>query len=104
MKQALSAARRAGASEDLQHEILLNTMHELESLSLGVTPPDMAVKIHKTVRQKTSNLDPYKQAKDQATQEALALYPELKKQVSTASDPLEMAVRIAIALTKSLNI
>jgi uncharacterized protein with ATP-grasp and redox domains len=97
MKQALSAARRAGASEDLQHEILLNTMSELRSLPLGITPPEMGFKIHKSVRDKTNNIDPYKQAKDQATQEALAHYPELKKHVSSASDPLEMAVRIAIA-------
>ena len=83
MKQALSAARRAGASKDLQHEILLNTMSELRTLPLGVTPPGMAFKIHKSVRNETNNMDPYKQTKDQATQEALALYPVLKKHVST---------------------
>ena len=97
LKQALSAARRAGASEELQHEILLTVMNDLQSLPSGVTPPEMAYKIHKSVRQKTNTLDPYKQAKDQATQEALALYPELQNKVRTASDPLEMAVRIAIA-------
>ena len=97
MKQALSAARRAGASEELQREILLNTMNELQSLPVGITPPEMAFKIHKSVRQKTNNSDPYKQAKDQATQEALVLYPELKNKVNTAFDPLEVAVRIAIA-------
>ena len=97
LKQALSAARRAGASEELQQEILLTAMNDLQSLPSGVTPPEMAYKIHKSVRQKTNTLDPYKQAKDQATQEALALYPELQNKVCTASDPLEMAVRIAIA-------
>jgi len=97
MKQALSAARRAGASEEVQQEILLNVMDELQSLPLGITPPEMAFKIHKSVRQKTNNHDPYKQAKEQATHEALALYPELNNKVSTASDPLEIAVRIAIA-------
>ncbi|BCG63531.1 MAG: hypothetical protein methR_P1250 [Methyloprofundus sp.] len=45
----------------------------------------------------TNNIDPYREDKDQATQQALALYPELRKKVSGASDPLEMAVRIAIA-------
>lgn len=97
LKQALSAARRAGASEELQQEILLTAMNDLQSLPTGVTPPEMACKIHKSVRQKTNTLDPYKLAKDQATQEALALYPELKNKVRTASDPLEMAARIAIA-------
>lgn len=97
LKQALSAARRAGASEALQQEILLNVMDELKSFPSGITPPEMAFKIHQSVRQKTNKIDPYKEAKYQATQEALALYPELKNKVKTASDPIEMAVRIAIA-------
>jgi uncharacterized protein with ATP-grasp and redox domains len=97
LKQALSAARRAGASEALQQEILLNAMDELKSFPSGITPPEIAFKIHQSVRQKTNTIDPYKEAKYQATQEALALYPELKNKVKTASDPLEMAVRVAIA-------
>ena len=97
MKQALRATRRTGAPEKLQQDILLDVMNELQSLPLGITPPEIAFEIHKIVRQKTNTIDPYKQAKDQATQEALALYAELKNKVSTASDRLEMAVRIAIA-------
>jgi len=62
-----------------------------------LTPPEIAYKIHKIVRQQTNTIDPYKQAKDEATQYALTLYPELKNRVNTASDPFEAAVRIAIA-------
>ena len=57
----------------------------------------MAYRIHQRVQQLTNNIDPYREDKIQATQQALALYPELKKKVSVASDPLEIAVRIAIA-------
>lgn len=35
MRQALSAARRAGASETLQRQILLTVMDELYDLSAG---------------------------------------------------------------------
>jgi len=97
LKQALSAARRADASEEQQKDILLAAMNELEALPSGSMPPDMAYKIHKLVREKTKNLDPYKQAKEQATQEALDFYPQLKIKVESSVDPLEMAVRIAIA-------
>ncbi len=97
LRQALSAARRAGASEDQQHRILLNTMEELSAFPPGSTPPQLAYRIHHQVQQLTNNIDPYRDDKAQATQQALALYPELKKKVSEASDPLEMAVRIAIA-------
>jgi uncharacterized protein with ATP-grasp and redox domains len=44
-----------------------------------------------------SNIDPYRDDKELATELALALYPELKEKVRVADDPLEMAVRIAIA-------
>ena len=97
LRQALSAARRAGASENQQHSILLNTMEELSAFPTGSTPPQLAYRIHQQVQQLTNNIDPYRDDKVQATQQALALYPELKKKVSEASDPLEMAVRIAIA-------
>jgi len=97
LRQALSAARRSGASDNQQHIILLKTMKELSVFPTSSTPPQLAYRIHQCVQQLTSNLDPYRNDKDQSTQQALALYPELKKKVGAASDPLEMAVRIAIA-------
>lgn len=97
LRQALSAARRAGASDDQQRLILLNTMEELHDMPTDTTPPQMAYRIHQRVRQQTNITDPYRQAKDEATQQALALYPQLKKMVTKATDPLEIALRIAIA-------
>ena len=97
LRQALNAARRANASDDQQRQILLKTMDELASLPADATPPQMASRIHRQVRQLTKISDPYRQAKDEATQQALALYPKLKKLVSLSSEPLETALRIAIA-------
>ena len=97
LRQALSAARRADASADQQRQILLKTMEELASLPADATPPQMASRIHRQVRQQTNISDPYRRAKDEATQQALALYPKLKDLVNHSSDPLETALRIAIA-------
>ena len=97
LRQALSAARRADASDDQQRQILLKTMEQLASLPADATPPQMASRIHRQVRQLTNSSDPYRQAKDDATQQALALYPKLKELVSHLSEPLETALRIAIA-------
>lgn len=96
LRQALSAARRADASDDQQRKILLKTMKELASLPADATPPQMAFRIHRQARQLTTVSDPYRQAKDDATQQALALYPKLKELVSHSSEPLETALRIAI--------
>ena len=66
LRQALSAARHAGASEAQQRLILLNTMKELQTLPDDATPPQMAHRIHQRVRQQTNIIDPYRQAKDNA--------------------------------------
>jgi uncharacterized protein with ATP-grasp and redox domains len=97
LRQALSAARRAGATTDQQKQILLDTMDALRSLTSEATPPVMAEGIHRLVRARTSNPDPYREAKQEATEQALALLPGLMDQVRKAADPLETAVRIAIA-------
>ena len=97
LRQALSAARRTGASEKKQRQILLLTMQELQHIPEGATPPEMAWQVHRIVREQTQTGDPFHGAKQQATDEALRLYPHLKQLVKTAKDPLEMAVRIAIA-------
>jgi damage-control phosphatase, subfamily I len=97
LRQALSATRRADASAEQQHEILREAMDQLRSLPVDATPPKMAMAIHRLVRARTNNPDPYREPKREATEQALALLPDLMEQVRTASDPLETAVRIAIA-------
>jgi uncharacterized protein with ATP-grasp and redox domains len=60
-------------------------------------PPQVAQQIHRQVRRLSDNSDPYLPGKLEATQKALDLYPELKKRVAQSPEPLETAVRIAIA-------
>jgi len=97
LRQALNAARRVGVPVEQQQEILRETMAQLHALPADATPPRMAAEIHRMIRQQTRSADPYRQAKEEATAHALALYPGLKARVRSAADPLEVAVRIAIA-------
>ncbi|MFP4061563.1 MAG: damage-control phosphatase ARMT1 family protein [Halochromatium sp.] len=97
LRQALSAARRAGASPELQRLILEETMTELRRLSADATPPEMGERIHRLVRARAQAPDPYLEVKREATAQALALLPALRARVATAADPLQTAVRIAIA-------
>jgi len=97
LRQALSAARHAGASVELQRHILLETMEQLRTLPAQATPPVMAELIHRMVRRETHTADPYAQSKRDATAQAITLLPALRERVRTAPDPLETAVRIAIA-------
>lgn len=87
LRQALSAARRAGATEADQHGILLETMELLRSLPAGATPPVTADGIHRLVRARTADPDPYREGKRLATAQALEPLPRLGELVRTAADP-----------------
>ncbi len=97
LRQALSAARRAHASVELQRYILLETMDQFRTLPADATPPVMAERIHRVVRRLTDTPDPYGESKRDATVQAMTMLPALRERVRTAPDPLETAVRIAIA-------
>ena len=96
MRQALSGARRAGASEAQQHTVLLETLEQLKGLGQDATPPEMGNQIHRRVREITGDRDPYLEAKREATATALAMQPRLEAVMREATDPLETAVRLAI--------
>jgi uncharacterized protein with ATP-grasp and redox domains len=97
LRQALDAARYAGANEQEQRSILHHVLEILRSLDPASTPPEIGDAIHRLVRQETGHSDPYIDAKRRATEQALALYPRLKGLVDNASDPLDTALRLSIA-------
>jgi uncharacterized protein with ATP-grasp and redox domains len=97
LRQALEAARMAGADENWQYWVLQEVLDELRQFELTSTPPEMGYRIHQIVRREIGDRDPYRQAKDTSTRQALALYPRLKGLVAGADDPLQTAVRLSIA-------
>jgi uncharacterized protein with ATP-grasp and redox domains len=97
LRQALEAARMAGADENRQYWVLQKVLDELRQFELTSTPPEMAYRIHDIVRREMGARDPYQEAKAVSTRQALALYPKLKAVVAEADDPLQTAVRLSIA-------
>ncbi|MBN2503639.1 MAG: DUF89 family protein [Anaerolineales bacterium] len=97
LRQALSAARRVGASEAQRGVVLRAVLALLQDISPDTTPPEVAYHVHRIVRETISAADPYQQAKAESTAEALALYPKLKRLVAESADPLDTAIRISIA-------
>ena len=97
LRQALEAARMAGADEGKQREVLNRVMDELRAMDSTSTPPEMGHRIHRIVRTEMDADDPYAKAKAYSTRQALSLYPRLKDLVRAAKDPLECAVRLTIA-------
>jgi len=97
MRQATDAAGRCQLSATQNETLLQRVKAELEQFASDITPPVKASRIHALIRELSGNPDPYLQAKHESTKHALSLYPHLKKMLSEAADPLDMAVRLAIA-------
>ena len=96
-KQALEAARLAGADEITQKKVLDELARSLGDFSLDHCPPRMGKIIYGLVRKITGRADPFKEIKDKSNRFALALYPDLKKKVEDSDDRLLAAVELAIA-------
>lgn len=97
MGQAITAARQVQADEPTRFRIVNRVLKELVDFDPENTPAVIADFAHRFTRQETGVADPFREAKQRATQEALTLYPHLKQLVQKAADPFETAVRLAIA-------
>jgi len=97
LRQALSAARRAGAENPQQQQVIAKVLRALQAVKPGESPAEIAYMIHGIVREEVGVSDPYLEAKKKSTREALAMYDKLKSLVSGSDDPLETAIRISIA-------
>lgn len=97
MRQALSAARMVTDDESAQQAVMTETLALLQKLPPDATPPEIAFAVHRIVRERLGDSDPYREAKAESTRVALALYPRLKTLVAQSKDPLNAAVRLSIA-------
>jgi len=96
-RQALEAARFATDDEAVQERVMRLALAESSRLDMAASPPAMGQRVHRIVREVTGFDDPYREAKHKANQMALSLYPDLERTVRRSADPLETAVRLAIA-------
>lgn len=95
--QALRIGRMATDDEKKIKELLDEVGIMLKDIPLESTPPETGRLIQRKIREIIGNTDPYKDIKDQSTENSLRLYPALRKEVEKSSDRLLTAVRIAIA-------
>ena len=96
-RQALEAARLATDDEVKQREVLNRVALEIPKFPLDATPVEMGRTIHRLIKEITGNQDPYAELKRHYNELAAKMVEKLKPLVRNADDPLQMAVRIAIA-------
>lgn len=83
--------------EDTHRRVLSSVASMVPKLPLDITPPEIAQHVYAIVADITGNKDPYYEAKRQANQLTLSLYPHFKKVVTNSTDPLLAASKLAIA-------
>jgi len=81
----------------VQEQVMREVMAWTACMDLGAPPPVVGQRIHRRLREITSVKDPYREVKDQGNRMALALLPDLEALVANARDPLDTALRLAVA-------
>ena len=97
VRQTLESVTMASDDPGVHERVLRSVLRELADIDMHLSPPAMARSIHRRIRQETGCTDPYHAVKQRFNRFALSVLPDLERQVRAAEDPLEMAVRLAIA-------
>ncbi|MDO5554084.1 MAG: ARMT1-like domain-containing protein [Planctomycetia bacterium] len=97
VRQSLEAARCASNDIAIHNQVVRNVMALILENDVHIPPPLIGQKIHRIIRETTQNPDPYIEGKRATNAAVLKMYDRLERQVAEAADPLEMAVRLAIA-------
>jgi uncharacterized protein with ATP-grasp and redox domains len=96
-QQILNTLQTMAVDERKIQEILVAFGQFLPRIRVEATPPEIGREVYRLIYEKTGILDPYSSIKKKCTQQALALYPQLKERIGSSGDRLWMAVRMAIA-------
>jgi len=97
VRQVLDSVRMTTTNEEIHEKVLREALRLASEMDLRQSPPAMAQKIHRFIRQITGVKDPYLEVKNRFNKLALMMYPELKQRIKFSTDPLETAIRLAIA-------
>jgi len=81
----------------LQQEILRTVLRISAEGDYSKSPPEIAAEYFRAVVKLTGVADPHAEAKRRSNEEVMQLLPRLRKEVEESANPLETAVRMAIA-------
>jgi len=97
VRQALDSARLVTDDERIHEKVVREVLRLASDLDMSQSPPAIGQQIHRLIRELIDNTDPYRELKQRFNRLALRLCVELEERVRTSEDPLETAVRLAIA-------
>jgi uncharacterized protein with ATP-grasp and redox domains len=97
IKQALEAAKECGLDDESAAGLLRRTLKLVSERDWSLPPPVIARDVQRAIREMAGNPDPYLHKKIAATDEALALLPEIEETIDSAEDRFLAAVKVSIA-------
>lgn len=97
LRQALHSVRLTTKDELVHETIVRAVLKGIADMDFQQPPAVMSQTIHRRIREATGNANPYAEQKRRLNDIALELYPLFSSRIETAADPLELAVRLAIA-------
>jgi len=98
IRQTIEVADMLKLPQKKKRYLVSEIMDLLKDIDIsGMTPPEVTNIAHKRIKELTGTQDLYAKVKKHYNNLALRLYPKLKRLVARASDPFNMAIRLAIA-------
>ena len=94
---AEAAPAYAPGDPELQQEVLRTVLRIAAEGDYSKSPPEIAADYFRAVVQLTGVADPHADAKRRSNEEVMRLLPQLRQEVEESGNPLETAVRMAIA-------
>jgi uncharacterized protein with ATP-grasp and redox domains len=95
--QILKTGRMLSLSEEQIKEAISLFCRRLTETSQQATPAGIGRELYLILSELSGIPDPYREIKEHCTRLALEVYPDMKKRVAGADDPLKEALRIAVA-------
>ncbi len=97
IRQAYEAVSFTSNDPETREKVLREVLLRVGSMNLNQPPPIMGRFIHQLIQKLSGNNDPYRIVKEKYNRLALQMYPDLKMKVEQSDNPLETAIRLAIA-------
>jgi hypothetical protein len=97
LRQSLDAARHATQDPYIHERVMREVLRLADNLDMSQSPPKIGQQIHRLIRKLTGVEDPYHGVKTQFNNASMKLYPKMRQCIIKSENPLETAIRAAIA-------
>jgi len=97
VRQALDAARLVSDDPAVHEKIVRELLEWVGWMDMKQSPPALAQRIHRRLREIVGSGDPYAAVKERQNRMALGLIPSLRRDLEKTADPLATAVKMAVA-------